>query len=784
MKKIFISLLFISKILAGQTLNSNECISLIKDPRAYVFNNSDRLNSNETLDAMGSCYLSSEDYSQWAKNFSIPKSLRPGLILLIKYSDSMNDSERQYWFNLADIMREDQLSKLQSILVKERFKLIEIERKYGTNTKESKTEKYIYSTNKSDGNLTDLLFLGMYRNRIGIVKPHGENIYIDYFYKDTIKSSSLKLITPKDSHLKISIGRSEDYDKYHKDFSEILLRLDSHIWESYIKHKPDYASAWFLSILDNHRKLTITDSEMQKFLTLSSSFSKSKNYPEIQSSILYIKHNNSLLTEDYDKSLEHLAKRLSSGFMELTSINRFAFLMTELPTYENIESQRTTYNNIISIIETQFRQSKDKLKSTRASTEYMMLDYANFLCKNSTIRTITSKLKDDFKESAMNTGFEDSWYSHLHTQYISKQFQNNWFTQDIIEHVTEFVSKNGLKRSINSYLSEYMTFYVLFQLKYTDIPDLDRLKQITSFIKNLFNDKTTDYYTYVENYMSKRLHDEIEILKSRLKRNRQKYALIVGVSDYERLQSSESTPSNLIDLFDLKYASKDALDISKVLDQGYFIDSNWNKTILTNHEATTTNIKKHVKRIFTQARKDDIILIFFSGHAKYDYLNDLYLLGYNYDISNIEENVSREWIDKNMISSKSQNVFMFLDACYSGASNVTLNARGSGDNYTKLLEKEMKKYGGQKFIFASSGANQESFESKELANGLFTHFLIRGLMGEAPETRNNQYIDLDELETFVINQVSRYSEKNSLKLQVPRIIKSTNDLSYPITLRK
>lgn len=54
----------------------------------------------------------------------------PALIDLIMRSESMNDSERQYWFNLTDVMNEQQVVKLRDILTRERQKLAEIDAKY------------------------------------------------------------------------------------------------------------------------------------------------------------------------------------------------------------------------------------------------------------------------------------------------------------------------------------------------------------------------------------------------------------------------------------------------------------------------------------------------------------------------------------------------------------------------------------------------------------------------------------------------------------------------------
>ena len=67
-------------------------------------------------------------------DFRIPAKLTqndPVLIDLIMKSESMKDEERQYWFNLYEVMNTAQIEKLRDILTRERKKLAEIDAKYG-----------------------------------------------------------------------------------------------------------------------------------------------------------------------------------------------------------------------------------------------------------------------------------------------------------------------------------------------------------------------------------------------------------------------------------------------------------------------------------------------------------------------------------------------------------------------------------------------------------------------------------------------------------------------------
>jgi len=54
----------------------------------------------------------------------------PELVELILISESMNDGEKQYWFNLTEVMNEEQTEKLRDILTRERDELDRIDKKY------------------------------------------------------------------------------------------------------------------------------------------------------------------------------------------------------------------------------------------------------------------------------------------------------------------------------------------------------------------------------------------------------------------------------------------------------------------------------------------------------------------------------------------------------------------------------------------------------------------------------------------------------------------------------
>lgn len=54
----------------------------------------------------------------------------PDLVKLILATESMDDTERQYWFDILPSMNEDQVTRLYDILETEKKKLDELELKY------------------------------------------------------------------------------------------------------------------------------------------------------------------------------------------------------------------------------------------------------------------------------------------------------------------------------------------------------------------------------------------------------------------------------------------------------------------------------------------------------------------------------------------------------------------------------------------------------------------------------------------------------------------------------
>jgi len=68
-----------------------------------------------------------------AAKFHIPQAVKqkyPELIPLILNTESMDDEEREYWFQILPIMTADQVQKLRDILVNEKKQLAKLDQEY------------------------------------------------------------------------------------------------------------------------------------------------------------------------------------------------------------------------------------------------------------------------------------------------------------------------------------------------------------------------------------------------------------------------------------------------------------------------------------------------------------------------------------------------------------------------------------------------------------------------------------------------------------------------------
>lgn len=235
------------------------------------------------------------------------------------------------------------------------------------------------------------------------------------------------------------------------------------------------------------------------------------------------------------------------------------------------------------------------------------------------------------------------------------------------------------------------------------------------------------------------------------------WAVVVGVAAYNHMPV-------------LRYTDDDAYRIYAFLkspEGGALADSQIR--ILIDEDATLYNIKHTMEEVFTKAGDNDLVLLYFSGHGLKGAFLPFDFDGYNNKLLHTE-------VNRLLRKSHAKIKLCIADACHSGS----LLASRSGD-LTSTLESyydALAKAHSGTALMMSSKSNETSLESSGLRHGVFSHFLIRGLKGEA-DSDNNGAINIQELYNYVQTNVRSYTRNR----QSP-VIKGDYDPNQPIAFKR
>lgn len=244
------------------------------------------------------------------------------------------------------------------------------------------------------------------------------------------------------------------------------------------------------------------------------------------------------------------------------------------------------------------------------------------------------------------------------------------------------------------------------------------------------------------------------------------YAVIVGVSSYK----DGNIPN-------LKYADKDAQAFYDFLrSPGAGSIPVEDAVLLTNAKATRSNIIRALVDKLTRATKEDLFIFYFSGHGKNgEFENVGYLL--NYDTENDNEPataISMDEVRSKIDRSAAKMKISYIDACHAGLFKSG-GAKGDANDNAEIIKaytEGLANAGDGNAAFLASSARQQSLEDDALGHGIFTHYLIKGLGGEADKEQkegtgyDNGIVTISELSTYLSNNIqkhTKYKQKPSLE---------------------
>ncbi len=235
------------------------------------------------------------------------------------------------------------------------------------------------------------------------------------------------------------------------------------------------------------------------------------------------------------------------------------------------------------------------------------------------------------------------------------------------------------------------------------------------------------------------------------------WAVIVGVSSYAHMPS-------------LKYTDDDAYQIYAFLKspEGGALP-NAQIRLLIDENATRQNILAGMNDVLLKADENDVVLMYYSGHG----LPGMFL---PIDFDGYSNNLSHSEVLEVFKNSKAKHKLCIADACHSGS---LLASRSPFNQQLEEFYQEYDNTEGGTALIMSSKSEEVSLETSGLRQGIFSHFLIRGLNGEA-DVNGNDIVTVTELFDFISVGVKQYTRN----AQQPSIA-GNFDKNMPIsTVRK
>lgn len=168
-------------------------------------------------------------------------------------------------------------------------------------------------------------------------------------------------------------------------------------------------------------------------------------------------------------------------------------------------------------------------------------------------------------------------------------------------------------------------------------------------------------------------------------------------------------------------------------------------------------ITAQIEELFSENRRDDVLLLHFSGHGLKGESGELFFAAANTKPTRLRATaVSAEFVQQCMRDSLSRSIVLLLDCCYGGAFAQGVMVRAAGD--VNVLDSFPQGSGRGRAVITASSAMEYAFEGDQLADGqrqrpsVFTAALVEGLAGEADRDEDG-WVSLNELYEYVFDKV-------------------------------
>jgi len=231
-----------------------------------------------------------------------------------------------------------------------------------------------------------------------------------------------------------------------------------------------------------------------------------------------------------------------------------------------------------------------------------------------------------------------------------------------------------------------------------------------------------------------------------------KVALLIGVGNYEHPD----------DLKPLVSAPKDVAAMQRILlnaQMGEFSE------VIPLIDPDPMQMQEAIETLYRDREKDDLVLLFFSGHGIKDDSGKLYFstrVTRKTPKGELVKStaVPARFVQEIMGNSRSRRQVMILDCCFSGAFDPALNAKDDGSVDLQNLGAEGR------VVLTSSSSTEYSFEQQGSELSIYTRFLVEGIETGAADRDNDGKVSVRELHEYATKKVQETAPKMNPKIIV------------------
>lgn len=248
--------------------------------------------------------------------------------------------------------------------------------------------------------------------------------------------------------------------------------------------------------------------------------------------------------------------------------------------------------------------------------------------------------------------------------------------------------------------------------------------------------------------------------------NGNKRALIIGISDYDKLQP-------------LTFCRNDATGMSVLLSSlGYEIAEDTKLSGYVHWQDMRDTIIEYFSN--PKVRRDDTVIFYYSGHGVPDASGNVYLGTSEIDpeLPN-KRGLSFDELTRIMQGCNSSQIVAILDCCYSGSAKIS---KGNENDRAKLGSSAISKaskmlnQGEGICLLASSQSFQEAYNLEEQDHSLFTYFLLEGLKGNYESINSNGFVTVDTLSNYIYDKFMELPENKRPKQKPLRKVEASGDI--------